>query len=176
MYPCKNIIKMSEPSEGPAENFTFNEEISLSLPDQNHQKKHNWITLGFKLWPGKHKVLFQILNFLMIKKSNQTKTNTNKQTRTKALDESSFSLNCSSSTNIIELKFPAKMPRLFEVDILLTVLQVLGRRHLFRIQKTKCVSIPPVARANMSLEAPVGMRGHAACCLSGASQDTFRIW
>lgn len=41
MYPCESIIKMSESAQGPAENFTFNEEGSLSLSDQNHQKKHN---------------------------------------------------------------------------------------------------------------------------------------
>lgn len=41
MYTCKTIIKMSEYSQGPAENFSYNEEGSLSLSDQSHHKKHN---------------------------------------------------------------------------------------------------------------------------------------
>lgn len=54
MYPCKSIVKMTKPSQGPAETFTCNED-SLSLYDQKCWKKHNKITFGSSFSQEKEK-------------------------------------------------------------------------------------------------------------------------
>lgn len=79
MYPCESIVRMTELSQGPGENFTCHED-SLSLPDQNHKKKN------------KHTAQSRLASNVSQEK-----------------EEPSFPLICScTDLFLIEMKFPVK--------------------------------------------------------------------